>query len=46
MVNVNHIRFSYGKTAEPILRDFSFQMEDGQCMALLGIYGAGKSTLL
>ena len=46
MVNVNHIRFSYGKTAEPILRNISFQMEDGQCMAVLGINGAGKSTLL
>ena len=46
MVDVKNIRFSYGKTSGPVLRDISFSLEDGQCMAILGINGAGKSTLI
>lgn len=46
MVNVQNITFSYGRGCPNTLDHVSFQLEDGQCMAILGNNGAGKSTLL
>ena len=45
MVNIKEISFSYAK-AMPILNRVSFDLQDGQCLAVLGNNGAGKSTLL
>lgn len=44
MLNVNHVTFSYQKT--PILKDLSFQVEQGAHLAIIGESGSGKSTLL
>lgn len=46
MVNVQNIRFAYGKNTKTVLDGISFQMDAGQCAAILGTNGAGKSTLL
>lgn len=45
MLHVENVAFSYSKTAE-IIKQVSFDLEEGHCLALLGNNGAGKSTLL
>lgn len=45
MIRADNIRFSYASGGE-ILRDISFSLDAGHCLALLGNNGAGKSTLL
>ena len=37
-------KFGYGK--EPVIQDISFDVEDGQVLAILGSNGVGKTTLL
>lgn len=44
-VTFDHVRFGYDPEA-PVLRDVSFTVEPGQCVAILGATGSGKSTLL
>lgn len=46
MVNVKDISFSYGKSGRTVLDHVGFDLENGQCLAILGNNGAGKSTLL
>ncbi len=41
---VEHLSFMHGK--EPILRDISFSIRQGDTLALLGPSGSGKSTLV
>jgi cobalamin transport system ATP-binding protein len=43
MLKVKEIRFSY---AEPVLKGLSFDVGDGQLLAVLGPNGSGKSTLI
>lgn len=45
MLHVENVAFAYSKTAE-IIKQVSFDLEAGHCLALLGNNGAGKSTLL
>ena len=44
MLNIENISKSFGD--KTVLSDISFQIENGQIVALLGENGAGKSTLL
>ncbi len=44
MIEVSHIKKKYGK--KQILTDISFQVECGECVAVVGKNGCGKSTLL
>ncbi len=45
MIQVKDLCFSYTADKE-ILKDVSFSLGDGRCLALLGNNGAGKSTLI
>lgn len=45
MMHIQNIAFAYPGTEE-ILKQISFDLEGGHCLALLGNNGAGKSTLL
>lgn len=44
LLALNNVTSYYGAT--PILRDFSFELEKGQCVCVLGRNGVGKSTLM
>lgn len=44
MFTVTHLQVAYGEHA--VLRDVSFQVAPGECVAILGRNGAGKTTLI
>jgi urea transport system ATP-binding protein len=44
LLSMNHVTSYYGKT--PILKDFSFGLEEGKCLCVLGRNGVGKTTLM
>ncbi len=42
----NNVTFKYPKTDKYIFKDFSFKINKGEMLAIVGINGAGKSTLI
>ncbi len=44
MIEIKNIAFGY--RSKQILRNISFDMDEGHCIAVLGVNGAGKSTLI
>ncbi len=44
ILQVEGIQKQFGKT--PVLRDISFELEQGQALAIIGSSGSGKTTLL
>ena len=44
LLEVNNLNKSFGKTA--VLKDVSFSLPKGKCLAIIGSSGSGKTTLL
>ena len=45
-LQVSHIKKSYKRRQDGILKDISFTAHAGECIGILGVNGCGKSTLL
>lgn len=45
-VEFSNVQFSYDKTKEPVIHDFSAKAEPGQIIAIVGHTGAGKTTIV
>jgi iron(III) transport system ATP-binding protein len=46
IVEIQNLTFSFSKKAAPVIKDFSFSMDKGEIVGVLGSSGSGKSTLL
>ncbi len=44
-VEVKEVSFGYSPLAQPFIRNFSFQVQPGHSVALVGTSGCGKSTM-
>ncbi len=44
-LEARHLTFTYPEAGEPALVDFSFRLEPGQSLGIVGEVGSGKSTL-
>ncbi|MFD0619726.1 ABC transporter ATP-binding protein [Paenibacillus sp. GCM10027629] len=46
IVDIQGLTFSFSRKEDPVIHDFSFSMEKGEIVGILGPSGSGKSTLL
>lgn len=46
VLEIHNLTFSFSRSVEPVIKDFSFSMEKGEIVGVLGQSGSGKSTLL
>jgi iron(III) transport system ATP-binding protein len=46
IVDIQNLTFSFSKKAAPVIKDFTFTMDKGEIVGVLGSSGSGKSTLL
>ncbi|MEC1524925.1 ABC transporter ATP-binding protein [Neobacillus niacini] len=46
ILEIKGLTFSFTKSKEPVINDFSFSMNKGEIVGILGQSGSGKSTLL
>ena len=46
IVEIEDLTFTYSRKEDPIINDFSFSMEKGEIVGILGQSGSGKSTVL
>ncbi len=44
-VEIKNVTFGYSKLAEPIIKDFSLDIKQGEKIAFVGASGCGKSTI-
>ena len=44
-ISIKNVTFGYSKLAEPIIKDFSLDIESGSKIAIVGASGCGKSTM-
>lgn len=44
-IRMEHVTFGYSRLAEPVIRDFSLELKQGESIAIVGSSGSGKSTI-
>ncbi len=44
-ISIKNVTFGYSRLAEPIIKDFSLEIEPGSKVAIVGFSGCGKSTM-
>ena len=45
-IALDHVTFSYGDNAKPVLNDLSLSVSPGEYVGIVGPSGCGKSTIL
>ncbi len=43
---INHISYKYSPDSNPVLKNISFEVQEGQVTAIVGPSGCGKTTLV
>jgi len=45
-ISMKNVKFSYGESGSPVIRDFSLDIKQGERVAIIGRSGSGKTTVL